>query len=353
MNSLATNVTSGTSILAVRYALPDQSLTFAELEGRFGSDMMKRVLSGSGIRNRRVAPAGMCGSDYAFEAAVQLLDEENVDRRSIDLLIMCTQTPDYLLPTTACVLHERLGLKHECACFDINLGCSQYVYGLSVAHSMITAGVATRALVLTGDTLTRTLHPYDRAVVPLLADGGSATLVGPVAAGEGFLRFKLGTDGSGHRHLMIPASGFRRPRSPETSQEASDADGNVRSAENLHMSGAAIFHFAISTVPPVIMNLLKELGLGMEAIDLFVFHLANKYMLARKLKIPDEKMFYFIEEVGNTSGTTVPIALCEAWRAGKVAPGKKILLIGFGVGLSWAATVIQWPKLTQPRPTTV
>lgn len=343
----------GTSILAVRYALPAGTLAFEELEARFGPEVMKRVLSGTGIRHRRVTRDGMCGSDFAFEAATELIREEGVDRESIDLLIMCTQTPDYLLPTTACVLHERLGLKKNCACFDINLGCSQYVYALSVAHSMIVAGVASRALVLTGDTLSRTLHPKDKAVVPLLADGGSATLVGRTPAGQGFLGFKLGTDGSGHRHLMIPAGGFREPRSAETARETTDADGNVRTRETLFMNGAAIFHFSISVVPPTIQELLAELRLQMEEVDLFLFHQANKYMLdylAKKLKLPPEKTFYFLEEIGNTSGTTVPIVLREAWRAGKVVPGKLVMLISFGVGLSWAATVIRWPAGSAPAP---
>lgn len=346
MNQSSANPAGGTSILAVRYALPANTLSFEELEQRFGGQTMKRVLSGTGIRTRRIAAEGVCGSDFAFEAATSLLNEEGIDRQSIDLVIMCTQTPDYLLPTTACVLHERLGLKQQCACFDINLGCSQYVYALSVAHSMIMAGVASKALVLTGDTLSRTLHPKDKAVVPLLADGGSATLVGRTAPGSGFLRFKLGTDGSGHRHLMIPASGFREPRSAETAREITDADGNVRTRETLFMNGAAIFHFSISVVPPTVTAILAEQQLRIEDVDLFLFHQANKYMLdylVKKLKVPAEKTFFFLEDIGNTSGTTVPVVLREAWRAGKVGPGKIILLMGFGVGLSWAATVIRWP----------
>ncbi|MEN9637331.1 MAG: 3-oxoacyl-(Acyl-carrier-protein) synthase, partial [Verrucomicrobiota bacterium] len=245
----------------------------------------------------------------------------------------------------------RLGLKTSCACFDINLGCSQYVYGLSVAHSMINSGVASRALVLTGDTLSRTLHPNDRAVVPLLADGGSATLVGRTEAGSGFLGFKLGTDGSGHRHLMIPAGGFREPKTAETAREVMDADGNTRSRETLYMNGAAIFHFSISVVPPTVEALLADFKLRVDDIHLFLFHQANKYMLdylVKKMKIPPQKTFFHLEDVGNTSGTTVPIVLREAMLAGKVEPGKLILLMGFGVGLSWGATLIRWPGGVNP-----
>jgi 3-oxoacyl-[acyl-carrier-protein] synthase-3 len=251
------------------------------------------------------------------------------------------------MPTTACVLHDRLKLKKGCAAFDINLGCSQYVYALSVAHSMLVSGCATRALVLTGDTMSRTVHPMDRAVVPLMGDAGSATLVGEASEGAGFLGFELGTDGSGHKYLMIPSGGSRQPWTPEAEIAAVDADGNVRAPQNLYMNGVAIFHFAISTVPATVHALLAKLSLDMADIDLFLFHQANKYMieyLLKKLKIPAEKSHLYIEDVGNTSGSTIPLLLADALRAGKVRPGMNVLAIGFGVGLSWAATVIRWPE---------
>jgi 3-oxoacyl-[acyl-carrier-protein] synthase-3 len=335
-----------TAILATNSALPEKVLTYEELEERFGAAAMKKVLSGAGIRNRRVAAPEVCGSDLAYQAACELLDYHQIDRSTIDLLIHCTQTPDYFLPTTACVLHERLGLLPGCACFDINLGCSQYVYALSVAHSMISSGVASRALVLTGDTMARTLHPMDRSVVPLLGDGASASLVGVVPDGQGFLGWELGTDGTGHKYLIMPAGAFRRPLSPDTAVERTDEEGNVRTEQNLYMNGAAIFHFAISVVPPTVQRLLQKLSLSVADIDLFIFHQANKFMLEylfKKLKIPAEKTHIFMEDIGNTSGSSVPIALTDAWRAGKIHPGARVLLIGFGVGLSWAATVIRWP----------
>jgi len=334
-------------ILAVEPELGADLLSFEELEQRFGAEAMQKVLSGAGIRNRRVAPAGVCGSDLAFNAATRLLEKHQIDPQSIDLLIMCTQSPDYWMPTTACVLHDRLKLKTQCAAFDINLGCSQYVYGLSVAHSMLASGVAKRALLLTGDTMSHTVHPRDRAVVPLMGDAGSATLIGECASGEGFLGFELGTDGSGHKHLMIPAGGTRQPLTAETFVETTDSEGNVRTPQNMYMNGVAIFHFAISTVPRTIQALLQKLSLGMEDIDLFLFHQANKYMieyLLKKLKIPAEKTHLYLEEVGNTSGSTIPLLLADAWRAGKVKPGANVLAVGFGVGLSWAATVIRWPR---------
>ena len=334
-----------TAILATEYELGSEVLSFEQLEERFGAGPMRKVFSGSGIRNRRVAPRGVCGSDLALAAAERLLAERSLDRAGIDLVIHCTQSPDYFLPTTACVLHQRLRLSTQCACFDLNLGCSQYIYALSVAHSMISAGVSRRALVLTGDTMSQTVNPRDRSIVPLLGDGGSATLVGPAPAGHGFLGFELGTDGSGHKYLMMPAGGFRLPVSAETAIEITDAEGNTRSPQNLYMNGAAIFHFAITVVPQTIERLLARLGLTLDQMDLVLFHQANKFMLdylLKKLKIPPEKTHIFLEDIGNTSGSTMPILLKEAGRAGKLKPGALVLMIVFGVGLSWAATVMRW-----------
>lgn len=166
---------------------------------------------------------------------------------------------------------------------------------------------------------------------------------------QGFLGFELGTDGSGHQYLMIPAGGFRRPLSTDTAVESVDEQGNSRTPENLYMNGVAIFHFAITVVPEAVRSLLTKLSLTMADIDLFLFHQANKYMLEyllKKMKIPVEKTHFFIEEIGNTSGSTIPILLTDAWRAGKVRSGALVLAIGFGVGLSWAATVIRWPDKT-------
>jgi 3-oxoacyl-[acyl-carrier-protein] synthase-3 len=214
---------------------------------------------------------------------------------------------------------------------------------------MLVSGCASRALVLTGDTMTRTIHPKDRALVPLMGDAGSATLIGEVENGKGFLGFELGTDGSGYKYLMIPAGGSRMPASPATAIEVKDAEGSVRTEENFYMNGGAVFYFAISTVPKVIESLLFKLSLSMGDIDLFLFHQANKFMLdhlVKKLKIPSEKTHFYIEEVGNTSGSTLPLLIADAARAGKVTPGANVLAIGFGVGLSWAATVIRWPEDT-------
>ena len=332
-------------IVGVEYVLGTQTRSYEELEVTFGAEAMKKVYAGSGIRNRQIAPPGICGSDMAFAAAERLLLRYAIDRAGIDLLIFCTQTPDHFMPATACLLQHRLGLGKNCASFDITLGCSQYVYALSVAHSMIVAGVANRALVLTGDTLSRTINPKDRALLPLIGDAGTATLVDPAPEGEGCLGFELGTDGSGSQYNLIPAGGFRQPVSAETSVETTDAEGNVRSPQNMFMNGTAIFHFAISVVPKAIASLLAKLNLTLEQIDCVLFHQANRYMLdylTKKLRIPPEKTHVFIENTGNTSGSTMPAVLSEALQHGKIKAGSLVLMIVFGNGLSWAATVTRW-----------
>lgn len=338
-----------TAIVASSYYVPKRRLTQAELAVRFGEEAARKVAESSGIWERRVANPDECASDLAFRAATDLLETRGIARTSIDLLIFATQTPDYLLPTTACLLQDRLGLPTSCAAFDINLGCSQYVYSMAVAHSMVSAGVARRALVLTGDTVSRILHARDRAVVPLFGDAATATLIEPVPAGQGFLKFKLGTDGKGGPFLIWPTSGMRQLRSAETAAEVTDKGGNVRRKDDMFMDGAAIFVFTLKTVPKLVTELLAEARLSVDEIDLFIFHQASEMIVessAKKLKIPREKLHYKLHDIGNSGGSTVGVALTDAWLAGRIKPGMKIVLSAFGVGLSWAGAVICWPDST-------
>ena len=337
-----------TFINAVSYYVPDGRLGSAEVRARFGEEMAAKVEESSGILDRRIAQPSECASDLAVRAAEDLLKAHSIDRQSIDLLTFATQTPDYLLPTTACLIQERLGLSTRCAAFDINLGCSQYVYSLAVAHSMLTAGLAKRALVLTGDTVSRILHPQDRSVVPLFGDAGTATILDRCPTGEGFVKFSMGTDGKGGNFLIWPASGLRVPRSDATKVERADKSGSVRRDEDMAMDGAAVFVFTLKTVPKLIDQLLSEAGLKVDDVDLFIFHQASELIVessAKKLGIPREKLHYKLHDVGNSGGSTVAIALTDAWLKGKIRPGMKVVLSAFGVGLSWAATLIQWPAM--------
>jgi 3-oxoacyl-[acyl-carrier-protein] synthase-3 len=338
-----------TAIVASAYYVPETRLTHAELAARYGEETTRKVEESAGIVERRVAREGECGSDFAARAAEDLLSRYQIDRASIDLLIFATQTPDYLLPTTACILQHRLGLPTTCAAFDINLGCSQYVYSLAVAHGMVESGLARRALVLTGDTVSRILHPQDKVVVPLFGDAGTATLVERTEPGQGFLRFKLGTDGKGAPFLIWPTSGMRKARTPETAREVADKNGNIRREDDMAMDGAAIFVFTLKTVPKLIEDLLAEEKLGVPDVDLFIFHQASELIVessAKKLKIPREKLHYKLHDVGNSGGSTVGIALTDAWLKGRLKPGMRVVLSAFGVGLSWAGALVKWPEHT-------
>lgn len=331
------------TITAMHYCVPKRRLTNDELAERFGERQLKSIVKMAGIRERRITAPGETASDLAYWAATRLLEDRGLDPVTIDLIIFASQTCDYQLPATACVLHERLGLSEHCAAFDLNLGCTSFPYALSVAHGMIAGGTARRALVLNAETLTSVIHPKDRGLVPLHGDGAVATLVEPHEGKGGIRGFLLGTDGSGHRHLMIPASGARIPRSEETKEEIADESGIVRTQEHLHMNGPAIFHFSLYKIPEVIKQALDETEWTVADIDLILLHQANKTMvdqIYRALEVPKEKRFYFVEEIGNTSGPSTPILLAEAWRQGLVRPGTRILMAAFGVGLSWG--VVAW-----------
>lgn len=333
-------------ITGMHYCVPTRRLTNADLVERFGERQLKSIVRMAGIEERRVVSPGETAADLAFAAARTLLDDRGVDPRTIDLLVFASQTGDYQLPATACVLHGRLGLDEHCAAFDINLGCTSFPYALSVVHSMIVAGVATKALLLTAEALTTVIHPLDRGLVPLHGDGAVATLVEVSRGDGGIVGFFLGTEGRGYHHLIIPASGARTPRSEATRKEVRDESGIVRTQEHLHMDGAAIFHFSVYKVPDVIREALARFGLTVGDLDLVVLHQANKTMVQqiyRALEVPPEKQFFFMEKVGNLSGPSTPAVLAEAWRQGRIAPGSRTLLAAFGVGLSWGVAVIQWP----------
>lgn len=335
----------GIGISAVSFHLPEGRLTHEELSERYGADQMKRVADLTGIRERRVVTNDECASDLAFKAAEDLIARNSIDRSTIDLVIFATQTPDYLLPTTACILQDRLKLPKTAAAFDINLGCSQYLYSLGVAHGMVAGGTAKRALVMTGDTVSRILNPKDRAVVPLFGDAGTATIVEAREGSGGFLGFDFGTDGSGHKALIWPTSGLRVPRTPETAVEQTDKSGSTRSQNDMFMDGQAIYVFTLRTVSETVKRVLAKTQLTTDDIDLFVFHQASKMIVdsaARKLGLPAEKLHMRLSDVGNSGGSTVAIALADALEKGRVKPGMKIVLTAFGVGLSWGSAVLEW-----------
>lgn len=332
------------AITFVSYALPKKSLTHKELCGRFGGEVMEKILRVSGIENRRVADENTCASDLALQAAELLFQNSKTSKADIDLIMMATQTPDYLMPTTACILQDKLGLGKTCAAFDINLGCSQYLYGLGVANAWIKSGMAKKVLLLTGDTPTRTIHPMDKSAVALFGDGACATLIESANEG-GILDFDFGSDGSGHKDLILPCSGFRSPQTPADLLPFDDGNGNIRANANMYINGFRIFAFAYKVVADSINNLLRKNSLTVEDIDLFIFHQAGDKIIrssAERLGIPEEKLHFKLADIGNCGGSSLGIALADAFIKGRLKPKQKIVLCAFGVGLSWGSALIEW-----------
>lgn len=329
--------------------LPVQVLDNATLAAGYEHWTPEKILEKTGIRERRIAAEGETAGDLAFAAAEALFRRGRVAREDVDFVILCTQAPDYVLPTTACVLQHRLGIPTRAGAFDMNLGCSGYVYGLALAKSLVETGLARCVLLLTADTYSKYIHPADRSVRTLFGDGAAATAVvaddtpGPSALGP----FVFGTDGSGAGSLIVEAGGFRLPRSPETARTTVDASGNEHSRDHLVMDGSAVMAFALREVPKAVHALLARAGRSLDDVDHLVFHQANRFMLdalRRKVGATTAQVPVHLEAIGNTVSSTIPFVLAELMARGRLLAGTRLALVGFGVGLSWAAA---WVELTE------
>jgi 3-oxoacyl-[acyl-carrier-protein] synthase-3 len=320
------------SIAAIEYYLPDQVLSTADLSAKFPEWSVEKIDSKTGISERHIAAPEECSSDLAVAAAKKLFASGACNPANIDYVLLCTQSPDYFLPTTACMVQDRLGIDTTAGALDFNLGCSGYIYGLGLAEGLIASNQAKNVLLLTAETYSKFLAEDDKSVRTIFGDAAAATLL--TASGEPSIGpFVYGTDGKGAEHLIVRRGGLR-PRS-----ESGTGD--------LFMDGAEIFNFTLSAVPQSISALLERAQLDMEAIDLFVFHQANRYMLdhlRKRLKITPEKFQISMAHCGNTVSSTIPIALHEAKAQGRLQPGSLVMLVGFGVGLSWGATLWRVPR---------
>lgn len=335
-------------ILGIDYYLPERLVTNNELARENPDWDVPAFYSKIGIAERHWAAREETASDLAFEACQKLLARQLVAPEKIDYLMYCTQCPDYYLPSAACVLQDRLGLAQDTAALDFNLGCSGYVYGIGLAKALIVSGQARHVLLATADTYSKLVHPRDRTVCMLFGDAGTATLIGPTSEGPGEIWDPvLRTDGSGFGKLIVPAGGLRLPRSAETAREETDESGCTRSRNNLFMDGAGIFAFAITAVPRLIRDTLAKVGLAVDDVDWFVYHQANKFMLEElftRSKIPPDKAVMSFEKVGNTVSSSIPIAIKNYQDAGNIQPGHRLMLVGFGVGLSWGAGMLTWGR---------
>lgn len=323
----------------IAYYLPERVVTNEELVEEFPEWSVDKIADKVGVLERHVAAPDETATDMAVKAAEALFAQGTVQRSEVDFVLLCTQSPDYFLPSSACVIQDRLGIPTGSGALDFNLGCSGYEYGLALAKGLIVSSVAKNVLLLTAETYNKYLHPRDKGNRTIFGDGATATVVSTSGFAE-IGQFNLGTDGSGARNLIVKTGASRQPQKCE--DLSFDEGGNPRSSDYLFMDGSEIFMFTLVKVPKMLKAVLAANEQQKEDIDLFVFHQANKYMLEhlrKKLKIDKEKFFVNLEKVGNTVSSTIPIALCEARDQGRLKGN--VLLAGFGVGLSWGATVLR------------
>lgn len=329
-------------IKALSYYLPDKTISNEELVNEFPEWSVEKVADKVGVNVRHLAGVEETAGDMAEKAAKALFTEYSIDPKTIDFVLLCTQSPDYMLPSTACVLQNRLGIPTSAGAFDYNLGCSGCIYGMAMAKGLIAASIASNILLLTAETYNKYLHPSDKSNRSIFGDGAAACLIST----EGFAEigeFVLGTDGSGAEHLIV-RTGAARHKTP-TGRQEEDPEGHIRRDDYLYMNGGAVFNFTLDAVPVMMNQLLEKSELSKNDIDYFVFHQANKFMLTTIRKvcgISKDRFYIDLENVGNTVSSTVMIGLKECLKNGITKPGMKVMICGFGVGLSWGGTILKF-----------
>jgi len=323
--------------------LPETVEDNDRLEKEFPRWNMELVYSKTGIRSRHIATAGECASDLGVAAAEKLFSRYQIDRQSIDFLLFCTQTPDYPLPTTACLIQDRLGLPTSIGALDFNLGCSGFVYGLSLADGLIRSEAARRVLLITAETYSKYIDPTDRSLRTIFGDGAAATLV-EAAAEPSLGPFVFGTDGRGADALMVTEGGAR-PK-----EHALQPRKRKRWPSSLYMDGPELVKFTLEVVPPLVDRLLASARWSRDRVDMYLMHQATTFMLEHlrsRLKLSEEQVPEALREYGNTVSSTIPLLVHDLRESGRLRPGKNTLLIGFGVGFSWAGCV--WTETWEAR----
>ena len=332
--------------------LPATVLDNEELGSLYPGWSADKIFEKTGIRRRHIAAPHETAGDLAAQAAEALFARGRIAREEVDFVILCTQAPDHVLPTTACILQHRLGLGTSAGALDVNLGCSGFVYCLSLAKGLVESGAARCVLVLTADTYSKYIHPLDKSVRTLFGDGAAATAVvaqegaeadTPASIGP----FVFGTDGRGSDRLIVESGGYRMPRSAETGREYTDESGNVRSRDHLYMAGMDVMSFSLREVPRAAAALLDKAQIGKEAIDYFVLHQANRFMLEalrKKLDLEPTRLPIHVEECGNTVSSTIPLTLVAMREQGLLSTQKTLMLLGFGVGYSWAGCLLNFQQ---------
>ncbi len=334
-----------TSVAAIACALPETEVTNSDLDREHPAWGMELIAELSGVHARRVAADEETALDLSIQACDDLLAGD-VAVDDIDAILYCTNDPDYRMPGNAHLLHAHLGLDDRVLALDYNLACSGFVYGLALADALTSAGMASGTLLVTAETQSKRMNARDRSLQVLLGDGAAVTYVSADATGGGrIVASDLCTHGRLFRHAFIPAGGARNPATDETAREAVDSSGNVRSAEDLHMDGADVWAFLNSTVPSHVEGFLAKRSLTLDDIDLFVFHQGSKLILdslTKALSIPPAKVVARLAEIGNLSSASIPFALRAAIDDGRVGPGTRVLLCGYGAGISYGSAILEF-----------
>ena len=331
----------------IEYFVPENRLSNEDLSKINPEWDVEKIVEKTGISNRFIADKNQTATDLAISAADKLLGKRAEVKSSIDYVILCTQSSDYHLPTSACIIQERLGLSQSVGAIDVNQGCSGFVYSLGLAKGLIETNQATHVLVITADTYSKYINVQDKSVRTLFGDAAACTLIrGSNSDKELITRPIYGTNGKGAQHLIVPDGGSRNPISEMSSIEMRDDSNNVRSSANLFMNGREIFTFTLTAVPRVFNQILERENVTLDDIDIVVLHQANKFIIdsiQRKLKIPEDKMHRSYGEFGNTVSSTIPIGLKqELIKSDQTAGSRTALLLGFGVGLSWAGNIVNF-----------
>lgn len=329
-------------IKSIVYHLPENMITNPDIVNDFPEWSVEKIAAKVGINKRHVASENETAADLAYHAAKKLFAQDESTRDSIDFLLFCTQSPDYKLPASACILQSRLKLRNNSGAIDINQGCSGYVYGLALAKGLIRAQIAKNVLLLTAETYSKYIHEKDKGNRTIFGDAATATIISTSGIAE-IGHFSLGTDGSGAENLIVKTQGSRYPS--QLKNIYFDDSDNPICSDSLFMNGGEIFSFTLAKVPQLIVDTLKSNDLKQQDIDLYVYHQANRHMLdflRKKSKIEKERFYYCLSEFGNTVSNTIPISLAEAINDGSITNSSKILIAGFGVGYSWGGTVLHF-----------
>lgn len=334
-------------INGISYYLPEKVLDNSTLSSMFPEWSVEKIAQKTGILSRHIADDNESSSDMALKALEKLIKEYGIDKQSIDYLILCTQTPDYMLPTTACIIQNKANLSKNCGAIDINLGCSGYVYGLGLAKGLVSTGQAKNVVLITSEMYSKIIHPKDKSNRTIFGDGASATLITSQPNTEFFTakikNFKYGTDGSGYEHLIVKNSGVNTNR--ENQKDLYDEEDNFISNDDyLFMNGKEIFNFTAFEIPKLVLGTLEVNSTNLSEIAMVIFHQANAFMLdfiRKRCGIDADKFFVSMSDIGNTVSSTIPIALSRAIKEKNLQLNQQLLLCGFGVGLSMGGVVIE------------